>query len=93
MHMCDAQMSSGVLKDKWCLITGAGKGVVRADPCTHTLCTPMPASLVRARGRVLCRPMQLATIHSDVDAFTGRGDRRGVCQGACEPGACRTVGG
>ena len=25
-----AQMSSGVLKDKWCLITGAGKGVVRA---------------------------------------------------------------
>jgi len=28
--MSAAQMSSGVLKDKWCLITGAGKGVVRA---------------------------------------------------------------
>ena len=42
VHVSDAQMSSGVLKDKWCLITGAGKGVVRADtsysdPCAPTL--------------------------------------------------------
>ena len=26
----NAQMSSGALQNKWCLITGAGKGVVRA---------------------------------------------------------------
>ena len=28
------QMSTGALNDKWCLITGAGKGVVRTDPCS-----------------------------------------------------------